>query len=286
MNNCLNYCLLWVLLFGLSCSSNQQKVAEKGDRLLATVYNRSLFLSQVEEMIPTSSSKEDSTLFLNAFVERWVRENLMMHEAEKNLPQDLNIDQLVRDYRASLIQHNYEQILIELELDSVISSAELFEFYENNKDQYQLEAPIVRCYFIKIPLSVEGSGNLQKWWESNDQQDFIQMVDYCNRYATTHMLEDSVWYKLGDLEEAFPKGSNLRNSLRNRRSFVVQDEQFQYFFKRLELMSKEEIAPLSYIEDQASKAILHKRKLRLLEKKKEELYEMELGKNNVKIYAK
>lgn len=88
------------------------------DRLLATVFNRSLYLSDLDEMIPESASKQDSTLFINAFTERWVRENVLMHEAEVNIPQDLNIDRLVRDYRASLIKHNYEQILVELEMDS------------------------------------------------------------------------------------------------------------------------------------------------------------------------
>ncbi len=68
---------------------------------------------------------EDSSLIINAYVERWIRETLLLLEAERNIPSDLNIDKLVRDYRASLVRHSYEQFLVEQLLDSTVTKAEL-----------------------------------------------------------------------------------------------------------------------------------------------------------------
>ena len=63
---------------------------------------------------------------------------------------------------------------------------------------------------------------------------------------------------------------------------TIQDNDFLYFFRLLELVNRKEIAPLSYIENQASKVILHRRKIKLLEEKKEELYEQKT--NQIKVF--
>ena len=57
------------------------------------------------------------------------------------------------------------------------------------------------------------------------------------------------------------------------------------FLRIFETTAAGEYPPLSYIEGQATKVILHKRKIKLLEEKKEEMYERELRRNNVKIYT-
>jgi hypothetical protein len=48
-------------------------------------------------------------------------------------------------------------------------------------------------------------------------------------------------------------------------------------------VDKNETPPLSYIEDQAKKVILHKRQTELLDKLKEDLYNKYAESNNVKI---
>ena len=150
---------LWV-----SCTP-AEKIPEENDVELAKVFNKKLFLSELEGMVPEGATPEDSIKIINAEVERWARETLLMQEAEKNIPTDLNIDRLVRDYRMSLIRHNYEQFLVETQLDSVISEQELNDYYEKNKEQYQLKSSIIRCFFIKIPKLAPNVDRLRNWWQ-------------------------------------------------------------------------------------------------------------------------
>ena len=135
--------------FWTACSPASRE-KDPNDRLLAKVHNKSLYLSDMEGMIPEGLSSEDSSLIINAFVERWARDAVMMYQAERNVPKDLNIDKLVRDYRASLLTNNYEKILVEQLLDSLVTQQELADFYELNKSQYQLEFDIVRGHFVKV----------------------------------------------------------------------------------------------------------------------------------------
>jgi len=275
--------LTGLLLGGFACQSAGEAEPDE-DRVLARVYDKALYLSELDGMFPQGTSSGDSSLIINAYVNRWVREALLLHEAERNIPKDLNIDKLVRDYRASLILSNYERILVEELLDSTITQAQLIDFYEKNKEQYQLETPIVRCYFIKVPLPVPEYGDLRSWW-NRPTEHYDQLVTYCNEHAAAHHLVDSTWHKVDDIAMLMPPGTITSSNISDKKEFTQRDGEFQYYFKLFEVKNRKEIAPLSYIEDQARKVILHKRKIKLLEDKKEEMYDLELRRQNINTYT-
>ena len=273
--------ILYFFFFSLlviSCSPVEESPVDD-DVVLAKVFNKTLYLSELDGMIPKSVTPEDSMNIINAEIERWAREAVLMQEAEKNIPSDLNIDGLVRDYRASLIRHNYERLLVEVKLDSTISESELNAYYEKNKEQYQLESSIFRCHIIKIPLNASNLDQLRIMWRSTKEEDLKKMKTYCEENADYHMLEDTVWLTIDEVRAQLPKGTNIFPN----QDLTQSDNEFLYFLKVLEKKSQKEIAPLGFIREQAQKVILHQRKKKLLEAKKEELYERETRKNNVKI---
>ncbi|MDX1666794.1 MAG: peptidylprolyl isomerase [Saprospiraceae bacterium] len=279
------YIAVCLILAGLASACLPPENPDENDRLLAEVQNHSLYLSELDGMFPEGTTARDSKLIINAYVNRWVREALLLTEAERNLPQDLNIDELVRDYRASLIRHNYERVMVEELLDSTITREELRAFYEKNKAQYRLESPILRCYFAKIPLPVNREEKFNQWWENPEGENYDQLLSYCNENAVAHQLEDSVWYEVEEIALQLPGGLLNADNVRSIGEIIREDENFRYYLRVLEVKDKSEIAPLSFIEEQARKVILHNRKIRLLEEKKEDMYERGLRRNTVKIYT-
>lgn len=274
------YVLLICAVSLLGCQSTETD--EKGI-LLAKVYNKSLYSQELDGLFPEEATADDSLSFLNSYVEKWVKEALVLHEAELHIPSDLNIDKLVRDYRASLIRNSYEEYLVEELLDSTISQAELTEFYEKNKEQYQLETPIIRCHFLKVPLPVPEGDQVRGWWNSKDPADLAALIEYSNKYADAHILEDSSWYNVNDIAVELPDGTLTANNIGTKREFTQRDGEFQYFFRLFELKNRKEIAPLGYIEGQARKVILHKRKLKLLEDTKSDLYDTGMRGNDIQV---
>ena len=271
---------IFVIIFWVSCTPVEE-APQENDVELAQVFNKKLYLSELSGMVPEGASKEDSIKIIHAEVEVWTRETLLMHEAEKSIPQDLNIDDLVRDYRMSLIRHNYEQLLVETQLDSIVSEQELNNYYEKNKEQYQLRSSIFRCLLMKVPKDAPNLQELKNWWPGSKPENFQKMKNYAAQYATFYILEDSTWYSPHEVRSQLPNGVSFNAN----QNLIQADNQFQYFFKVLEKKSEKEIAPLGYIQEQAKKVILHKRKMVLLDKRKEELYERETNKRNVKIYT-
>ena len=273
--------LAMVFLF-VACTTDDKH--SKDDRKLGRMYDKTLYLSDMEGMLPEGISGEDSTVIINTFIRYWMRESAMLHEAEQNIPKDLNLEKLVADYRSSLIKNNYENIAISKLLDSTVTKVQLQEFYEKNKDQYQLETPILRCRFIKAPRNAPGSDKAQDWWNSNKGEDFAELSRWCSKNAAVHHLQDNTWHNVDDIAAYMPQGTLTVDNVDDRRDFIQRDENFVYYFKLLELVRKKEIAPLSYIESQARKVILHKRQSQLLEELKEKLFEEAVRKKNMAVY--
>ncbi|MFT4667444.1 MAG: hypothetical protein ACI8YQ_001724 [Polaribacter sp.] len=283
----LAYSVGLLLLIGLvACRPGEESTdaSVKEDKVLAQVYNKMLYLSDMEGMFPLSCSKEDSSIIVTSFIERWVRDNVLMHQAERNIPSDLNIDELVRDYRSSLIRLNFEKNMVDILMDTLVTEAEMAAHYEKNKEQFQLSSTILRCYLIKVPKGIENMDELKRVWPGKTEEGFTDLLEFASRYADIYMLEDSSWYKVDDIAIQMPKGTITPGNLLVNKDITMEDSDFRYFFRAKEVVMAKKIAPMSYVKEQISKVILHDRKRKLLKEKKEEMYERELRKNNIKVF--
>ncbi len=252
------------------------------DLLLAKVYNKPLYLSQLDGMIPRNATPSDSSLIVNAYVERWLRENIMLYEAERNVPKDLNIDKLVRDYRATLILHNYEKMIAESSLDSIISDEEVMNYYTEYKSHFQLETSIMRCKFIKLSKDAPKKEKAIKMWKEEKEDDKKKLAKYCEENAVVYQLEDSIWINKEDLKVEFPK--DVLSSMKEGKEFKQSKDGFDYYVRVMEVQSKNSDPPMSYIRNHAIKFILHNRKLDLVEKSREDLYKKAERKGHIKYY--
>ena len=284
MVNKIGLLLIFSILLG-SCQKNITKQTE-AKQVVASVYNKSLYLSDLEGILPTASNKEDSTLILNAYVDNWVRNTLLMHEAEKNLSQNLDIDKLVKDYRATLILHNYERDLIENELDTVVSKEELATFYQENKENYKLKEPLVRALFMKIPLESEGLNFVDDWWESGKEEDLLSLIEYNDKNGEVYMLNKDDWYEIEKIQHHVPDSLGNLTVLNLQNGFIKTDAFYKYYIRILEEIQIDQPPPMRYIEEKAKKIIVQKRKINLIDTKKQKLYKENINSSNVKIYLK
>jgi hypothetical protein len=245
--------LLFLVVAVLSVSCNFGDHRSKDDRQLGRIYDKTLYLSDMDGMLPEGITGEDSAVIINTYVRYWMREMALLHEAEQNIPKDLNLEKLVADYRSSLVKNNYGNLVMNHLLDSTITKQQLLEFYEKNREQYLLETPILRCRFIKAPRSAPNSDKAQDWWNSTRVGDFAELSRWCSQHAAVHHLQDSTWYNVDDIAAYMPQGALTVDNVNNRKDFIQRDDNFVYYFRLLELVRKKEVAPLSYIESQARK---------------------------------
>jgi hypothetical protein len=274
----------FLLLLCFTCLWHCGKKAEgkKEDKLLARVYDRKLYLSELEGVVSTGTLPADSTLLVAAYVQRWLREQLMMYEAERSISEELDIDELVRSYRASLVRFNFEERLIAEKLDSTVAEDELKAYYESNMDQFQLESTILKCSILKISFQAP-QNEINKLWYSHNPTDEAKLNAFTKQWATVTLLDPEKWYTLQEVALLLPKGTLTSENVGSRREGTLSDGDFRYYYRVTEAVQGKTTAPFDYAKDQAQKIILHKRKQELLERWKEDLYQKELRRENIKI---
>ena len=276
--------VVFSLFLILGCQPTENQGNTPPTKVLAQVFNKQLFDTDLEGILPEGYKKEDSIMIYNAFIENWLRDAVLMHEAEQKISQNLDIDKLVKDYRSTLILHNYEEVIVETLLDSTISDADLNQFYEANKDNYQLKEPLARLWFMKVPINANEIAQLDLWWQSEDIDDRLNLIEYCDTYAEIYHLDKEKWYEIAKIKRQIPtKLTPLGTFTQKGANITASDERYKYYLRVFEIIQKNEAPPKDYIEEKARQVILQKRKSKLLKEHKENLYAKEI--NNVKVFT-
>ena len=277
-------CVLLLGLFGgLACRNGDGPPTDAGP-LLAEVYDQQLYLSELDGMVPQGIGREDSTLIVRAYVERWVRDAVLMHEAARSVPADLDLDRLVADYRASLIRHNYEQLLVAQLSDTAVDERLVREYYAANQFQFELEVPIVKGRLLKLPNDAPESEQLDRWWNSGADKSDPAFRRYAQRYAVLAYLDRNAWVKGDRVVTALPPGTLSLDQLQRGTEVDRRDEAFRYLLRIDEVVPARRTAPYDYVREQVRTTLLHQRQNKLLEARKEDMYQRALRQNDVRIY--
>lgn len=274
--------IFFALLLCACPTSNKDSFQQ--EEPLAMVYDKGLYPSDLDGIFPYAATSKDSNLVIKSFVNRWVKEMLFLHEAEQNIDAQMNIERLVQDYRASLLRATYERTFVNNALDSTITAAELSDFYETSKEQFVLDTPILRFLFLKIPEPVREERKLRKELEAADDLSIASLKKFALEEAENYFLEPNLWKDFDEVAQLLPSGEITTSNISYKKYFSKRFEGYLYLLKIIEYRDAKTTAPLSFIEDQAKKIILHNRKVQILDQKKESLLQEALRKQNVQFY--
>lgn len=138
------------LVFLLVFASCQNLKNGNGDRIVATIYDKTLYQSDLQSVLYEGISVNDSLVRTKAFIDNWIRRQLVIHQAEKNIDKsELDFTRQIEDYRSSLIIYKYESQLIEQNLDTVVSDEEIAKYMEDNSP-LEMEEETIRYIILNM----------------------------------------------------------------------------------------------------------------------------------------
>ncbi len=279
----MRYLYLCLILIGSFGCNRFNKPTDSEDTLLASVFDRNLHMSELEDLIPSGSTAVDSQQFIKSYITRWIKSALMMEEAEKNIPADLELDKLVNMYRESLILHNYEKLLVEKNIDTTVNEQLLLDHYQENKDDYQLKYTIIRSVYVKLKAKDSAVKKLAKALKASklDWSNLQQLIKFSEPETR---LDTSSWVKALEVIESTPGNQITIRNLSKGKLYEIEKDGFKHFLKVLEVARADGTAPYSFVRDQILKLVQHQQKSKLLEKLRDDLYNREISRQNIKIY--
>ena len=272
------FVFLAVVLLLSSCFNNNE------GRIIASVNEKDLMLEEVLEEMPIQI--EDSSFFVERYMNDWIRKQLMIYHAEINLSSAIqNYEKQIKEYRASLLIYAYQQELINQNFDTSISLKQVTDYYNQYKDEFKLSKNIFKGRFIVVDRSAPKLINLNKWYKSDTESSLEDLNDYCQQFAKEYYLEDDKWQYFSNFNQKLPEYIIEETYfLENTKGVVFEDDNLRYYVFIKDYLINGSISPLEMVQEKIRNVLLNKNKIEYLKQLEDELYQNGLALKKIKIY--
>ena len=279
----MNRTLILLLIFATSCSGFFKK---KNERVLARAYDDYLYESDLKGVVAPGTLPKDSLVITRIYIESWVRQRLIIQQAEKNLTgAQMDFTKQLENYKNSLTIFAYENALVKQNLDTLITDEETQDYYDANQQNFLLKDNIVLVQYVKLPLKSVISKQIKKLLNSDDQSDKTLLTELCEKNAADYFLDNENWLLFNDVLKQIPvKTYNQEEFLKNHRDLEYQDSMYVYLVRFKDFKIKESVSPLNFERQRIRDIILNKRKIDLIGRMQDDIYTNAHKKNVFEIY--
>ncbi|MDR3297161.1 MAG: hypothetical protein LBS94_02885 [Prevotellaceae bacterium] len=273
-----------LIFLALLCSCSHFSSQSPPENVLAEMGEKRLLLSDVKKIFPQTMAPADSLATLRAYIDSWVKKELMLRMAEENLGnRQKDVSALLDDYRTSLLVYRFEQKYIE-RVDTVISAGQYDFFYNNNREYFVLSRPIVRAIFIKLNRNSPYLERIKKLYTSSKSEDMTTLENLCLQAALRFDYFGDRWLTLDDIFKELPSHPSVADVVQKRAIDVV-DNTYAYLVAIRDYIPREAVAPLEFERENIKTLILNQRRKSLITSLEQRILQDAVKNNRVKIYV-
>jgi len=289
MRGSLILALLALFLGGCELIRMKKDQAVEERRAVARVNDTYLYLDELEGIVTPNTPKEDSLARMTAYVNSWIRKQLLISEALKKI--DINeaeVERKILDYRYSLIGYQFQKYYIQQHLSDSVPDEEIQKYYEEHLDNFILKQNIIRGTYIKVPNGAPRTNRLKDLIYSTKDKDKNDLKSYCLSFSTAYHLSDSSWIEFDKLVVNSPLAEipNKIQFLKSYPYYETNDAGFLYFLKIDAYKISDNVSPLEFVKEDIKNIIINKRKVELARKLEEEVYENAAENKDFEVYNK
>ncbi|KJF43283.1 hypothetical protein [Draconibacterium sediminis] len=277
----ITYSLIAALALALAgCSS------DLSDEPVASVGEKVLYRSKVEEILPKGISKEDSISMSDNYIDKWIKQELLIQKADENLSDEQkDLRNELEEYRNSLIIYKYKNELIRQRMDTVVTNQQIEKFYNNNPTNFNLNNSIVKATFVMIPSDLADPNMVKSLIADTSPEGIDELRDYCSQYAKKANISADEWISFQMLENNFPqKVEDPESFLKRNELYEMNDSNYYYIVSIHDYKLSNDLAPIEFVRDNIKNLILNQRKIRFLKEIEENIYTEGVRKKKFRIY--
>ncbi len=275
--------LVILSLLTISCGTNTMRTEKD---VIVSVGNKTLMRQDIEDEMPKFVNSEDSILLADKIIRQWVKDNLLYDIASKNISDKEHIDQLVENYRKSLIIYQYQEQLVNEKLSKDISDVDMKNYFEENSDKLKLDQALIKGLFLKIPSDAPQINNVREWYKSSSPAALEKLDKYTAGNAVTYDYFVDNWMIFSDLMDKLPTHYNDPAALlKNNKNIELQDSSYYYFLNIREYLLPGDQAPFEYAKPVIKEVLVNQKKMDFLKSVEDDLYNKAVAKGQVKFYT-
>ena len=237
--------------------------------------------TELNENLPVFLTPEDSLLSAEHFIRVWINDRLLYDIAQKNIADKNAIDQLVENYRRSLIIYQYQEQLVNEKLSQNIREQELRNYYEENKEIFKLDKPLIKGLFLRIPIEASHIDQARAWCKRPSAASINNLEKYSMQNAANFDYFENKWVDFNELMNTYPNPPEMPK----KNTFYEQkDHQYYYFLNVSDCLLPGDNAPFQYAEPVVKEFLFNRKKIEFLQKAENDIYNKALNSGQIIFY--
>lgn len=235
----------WALLVFTAC--RQAEMSDDDPRLLARVGDARLTADDLVKVVPRSLQPDDSAAVAAAYIKGWVDGQLFSQIGVKNIPDLQEIDRMTREYRTRLIGIEYLRLMYAQRGDELFPEDSIRAYYEAHPAEFQLQRPIVKGVYIKIPDRSEALSRVKRIYQSNRDTDIDRLEKEDLRGVIHYDYFRDRWVDWDQIETRIPyRFGRPDDFVATHKSLEFSDSAYTHLLQITEYMRTGATAPYEY----------------------------------------
>lgn len=249
--------------------------------VVARAGDHKLHRGELEKFIPAGVSPEDSANLAARYIKAWAEDLLMVDMAEAQLSaSEKDVSKELEQYRRSLLKYRYEQLYINQRLDTLVTEAEIEEYYAGNASRFILERPVIKARYLIIPADSRLLKRIKSLMSSADDTEVTEAEQLAYTAAIKYVDMSDTWMDAITLgQELSVDYKTLIGSIKNGFSEIKDDSGNLHLAYIVDMIPAGKTAPLEYCRERISDLVLSARRHNLQVALEESLLE-DARKNN------
>ncbi|NMM46815.1 peptidyl-prolyl cis-trans isomerase [Marinigracilibium pacificum] len=242
---------------------------------IARVGDQYLYKSDLKGLTGSDMSAADSANRVYQYINKWVRQQLIIAKAEDNMVMDeAELERRLLEYKYSLLIYEYKKKHINEQLDQEVSDEEIDKYYSEHSDNFKLMQNIIKGRFVKLSKDAPNVSQFRTKFRAKEINE-EELQEYCYNNAQVYMLDDSTWQNFDELIIGTPIADipNKIQFLKGNNFYETTDDNYRYFLRVKDYKITDEISPVDVVKDQIRTILINKRKVELSNKLEEDIYE-------------
>lgn len=248
---------------------------QKEENAVARVQDKFLYASELDDLVPPGTSKEDSIRIIKNYLDQWAKQQLLVDKALQNLSSDKQKEylQLVEQYKTDLYIKGYVEQIVQRELDTVVTHNQMVAYYNENRENFKTNSTLVKLRYIQLAKNHPKFALIQqKFNQFQPKRD----AEFWNTYQLqfkNSALNDSIWVEMNQI---YPKLPFINPE--NRDTYIISGKSFQkpdsldvYLVKINQALPINSVAPFEFVKPTIKEVILNIRQRELVKKFEKDL---------------
>ena len=265
------------ILFFTSCQNHK-------DRIVCEVFNQKLYESVVIQNIPSGLNPEDSLEMFQTYVTSWLKEQILLHEANKVLSiSEKSFDDKIRKYREHLLIEAYFNKMTQDSLKFLVSDHELKHFIGEYKESEPIQKNVVRVNYVKLSKNSKVGNSIKEILFDDVKRihEKNKLVTLCSD-SLEYFLDDNQWILLDYLENDFPFSINIKDQLlRDHKKMDVSDDYYRYIIVFLDFKTQYTSHESDEEQNSLRNLLIQQKKVNYINKLKESLYKKAIQEDKI-----